>query len=160
MRDKWRPMVLYVNVGWSAVNVSICPPGNKPNLMSAWKPLQIPNTSPSCLYKRFSKPSARYGLRKSVAMNLPEPSGSSPALKPPGNIRIWDSASLALITSIDSFNCSGVWLRMSTISVSAPARSKARAESNSQFVPGNTGIRTFGLAPREALRGLACWSWM
>ena len=61
---------------------------------------------------------------------------------------------------MDSFNCSGVWLRMTTISASAPARSKARAESNSQFVPGNTGMRTFGFAPKDALRGLACWSWM
>ena len=32
------------------------------------------------------------------------------------------------------------------ISVSAPAFSKALAESNSQFVPGNTGITTFGFA--------------
>ena len=57
---------------------------------------------------------------------------------------------------MDSFNCSGVWFRITTISVSAPARSKARAASNSQFVPGNTGMRTLGLAPKYVLRGLAC----
>ncbi len=41
------------------------------------------------------------------------------------------------------------------MSAIAPARSKARAESILQLVPGNTGISTFGLAPREVLRGFA-----
>ena len=37
-------------------------------------------------------------------------------------------------------------LRMTKTSALAPARSKILAVSYSQFVPGNTGIRTFGRA--------------
>ena len=37
-------------------------------------------------------------------------------------------------------------LRNTTIFVSAPDKAKARAMSNSQFVPGKTGSNTFGFA--------------
>jgi len=39
-----------------------------------------------------------------------------------------------------------VMLRNTIVSTSAPARSNAFAESYSQFVPGNTGMNTFGFA--------------
>ena len=40
----------------------------------------------------------------------------------------------------------GVRLRTTIVSAVAPARSQARAESYSQFVPGNTGMMTCGRA--------------
>ena len=79
-------------------------------------------------------------------MNLPEPSGSSPPEKPPGSITIWARrtacSSLAIVSSI----AAAERLRTTRISVSAPAFSKARAVSYSQFVPGNTGMHTRGFA--------------
>ena len=48
------------------------------------------------VYKRQSRESSSItasrttGFRRVVAMNLPEPSGSSPPEKPPGSMRIWD----------------------------------------------------------------------
>ena len=79
-------------------------------------------------------------------MNFPLPSGSSPALKPPGNMMIWESWIPFTIAWIVSSIACAVRLRMIKILLSAPARSKARAVSYSQFCPGKTGINTFGLA--------------
>ena len=79
-------------------------------------------------------------------MNLPEPSGSSPPEKPPGSIMIWACwMPLTMAATVSSTAC-GVRLRTMSVSASAPARSQARAESYSQFVPGNTGMKTRGRA--------------
>ena len=85
-----------------------------------------------------------FSLRKRAEINLPLPSGSSPAEKPPGNMTICAEAIRRLISSTDSFNSPASLFRKMKISVSAPARSKALALSISQFVPGMAGIKTFG----------------
>ena len=61
-------------------------------------------------------------------------------------IIICDSAIVLANFSMLSSTSVGVKFLITTISVSAPAFSNALAVSNSQFVPGNTGITTFGLA--------------
>ena len=79
-------------------------------------------------------------------MNFAEPSGSSPALNPPGNMIIWEdliAASKAFTESV--MFCADIFLN-TTVCTSAPAASNAFAVSYSQFVPGNTGINTFGFA--------------
>ena len=129
----------------------MCPYGNSPSLINAWKPLQTPRTKPSRLYSKDSKASAKAGLRNKVAINFPDPSGSSPALKPPGNIIICACPMRFFISSMESSKACGVSLRIIKVSVTAPAASKASAESYSQFVPGQTGIKTRGL-PNDSLR--------
>ena len=52
---------------------------------------------------------------------------------------------LTMASTVSSTAC-GVRLRTTSVCVSAPARSQARAESYSQFVPGNTGMNTRGFA--------------
>ena len=47
---------------------------------------------------------------------------------------------------MDSSMCFAVRLRNTSIWVSAPALSKERAESYSEFVPGKDGMKTLGLA--------------
>ena len=83
-------------------------------------------------------------------MNLAEPSGSSPELKPPGSMRIWDSRMEAARAVRDSSTASGVRLRKTRISESAPAWLKTAAVSYSQLVPGKTGMRTLGLVFKRA----------
>ena len=79
-------------------------------------------------------------------MNLPEPSGSSPPEKPPGMKIIW-LLSAALAKALTEALMSALERFLTTkISASPPAASTALAESNSQLVPGNTGISTLGLA--------------
>ena len=77
-------------------------------------------------------------------MNLPEPSGSSPPEKPPGTNTIWLFLILLAKASTDSFTSTKFLI--TKISTSAPALSKAFFVSYSQFVPGNTGTNTLGLA--------------
>ena len=79
-----------------------------------------------------------------VAMNLAEPSGSSPELKPPGSMRICDWRIAVARAVRDSSTASGVRLRKTRVSVLAPACSKTAAVSYSQLVPGKTGITTLG----------------
>ena len=79
-------------------------------------------------------------------MNLPEPSGSSPPLNPPGNIIICALSIASVKLSIDSAMCDGLRFVNILTSASAPARSNAFAESYSQFVPGKAGINTRGFA--------------
>ncbi len=139
-------MVLNVNVGHSAVIGTMSPYGTRPSLISAWKPLQMPSIRPSRLFNRSRTASVTAGARKNAVMNLAEPSGSSPPEKPPGIMMIW----LFLISSTSAFvdSATSVGVRLFTINVltSAPARSKAAAESYSQLLPGNTGMTTCGLA--------------
>ena len=78
-------------------------------------------------------------------MNFPEPSGSSPPENPPGMNKICDSRKRFAKASVDSLIASGVWLRMTKTSGSAPTAANGFAVSYSQFVPGNTGISTRGL---------------
>ena len=52
---------------------------------------------------------------------------------------------LSMRSIVSSIPCCVRFFTMS-ISTSAPAFSNARAVSTSQFVPGNTGMNTFGLA--------------
>ena len=75
-------------------------------------------------------------------MNLPEPSGSSPAENPPGNITICDSLIASSSSIIEAFKSSAVLFLTKTSLTFAPAFSKARLESYSQLVPGKTGIVT------------------
>ena len=114
--------------------------------MSAWKPLQMPSIRPSRFLSRSRTASVTAGARKNAVMNFAEPSGSSPPENPPGIITIW----LLLISStsacVDSATAAGVRLLTISVVTSAPARSKAAAESYSQLLPGNTGITTCGLA--------------
>ena len=81
---------------------------------------------------------------KTFAMNFAEPSGSSPAEKPPERARICVSLSSLSSSSKLSASISGFLLRRTRIFVLPPARLNARAISISQFVPGNTGSNTFG----------------
>ena len=57
---------------------------------------------------------------------------------------IWDPSIARWNSSTDSRMPSGVMLRKTRMTVRAPAFSKARAESYSQLVPGNTGMNTVG----------------
>ena len=82
-----------------------------------------------------------------AVMNLPEPSGSSPAEKPPGIIMMFASRILAASSANDSLISFWFLFLITNTSASAPALSKALAESISQLLPGNTGMITFGLAP-------------
>ena len=79
-------------------------------------------------------------------MNLPEPSGSSPPENPPGIKIICDSFIFFAKYSTDSETFDADKLFITIISVCAPARSNAFAESYSQLVPGNTGISTLGFS--------------
>ena len=88
--------------------------------------------------------SATLGLRSVVAINFPEPSGSSPAEKPPGIIIIWLSSMALACSCIEASISCTERLRMITTFALAPALSKAAAVSYSQLVPGNTGMTTCG----------------
>ena len=55
---------------------------------------------------------------------------------------------------MESSIASGVRLRTINVCGLAPARAKTRAVSYSQFVPGNTGIRTRGCGVLEVAIGL------
>ena len=80
-----------------------------------------------------------------MAINFPEPAGSSPPLKPPGKHRIWDWSIACFIRAIESLNSWEERLQI-TISVTlAPQAVKARAVSYSQLVPGKTGMSTLGV---------------
>ena len=124
----------------------ISPYGSNPNLISAWNPLQIPIIKPSLLSNKSLIAAFNLGFLKTVAINLPEPSGSSPAENPPGSITILARLMAFSNSSIDVFNISSVLFLINTSSTLAPAFSKARFESYSQFVPGNTGITTNGVS--------------
>ena len=54
--------------------------------MRAWKPLHMPRIRPSRRSRRSAIFSDTAGFLNVVAMNLPEPSGSSPPEKPPGKV--------------------------------------------------------------------------
>ena len=84
--------------------------------------------------------------RITFAMNFPEPSGSSPAEKPPANATICAFSISALKDARDSSRSFGVLFLKTRMCESAPARLNARAMSYSQFVPGNTGTITRGFA--------------
>ena len=139
-------MVLYVSVGQLSSAVIILPNGTSPSFTSAWKPLQMPRMRPSRLLISSMMPSAALLLRIKEAMSFAEPSGSSPPEKPPGMNRIWDCASLSEKAFTESSMLFALRLLITSISGSAPARRIALAESNSQLVPGNTGISTWGEA--------------
>ena len=140
----WRPMVFIASVGESGFCSVILPSGTSPSLIKAWKPLQIPSIRPSRSFNSFSTSSLITALRNTVAKNLAEPSGSSPAEKPPGNITICAFAISFLYSSTDSrISCALKFLN-TFVTTFAPARSKAFVLSYSQLVPGNTGINTSG----------------
>ena len=146
MRETCRPSVLNVKVGSSGRRLRISPYGRSPNLISAWKPLQMPSISPSRCFSKSSTSAATRGLRNVVAMNLPEPAGSSPPEKPPGSITIWLSRMPRASASIVSSMSFGERFLTTSTFGSAPAFANAFAVSYSQFVPGNTGIKTRGFA--------------
>ena len=139
-------MVLNVSVGdWSFCPV-MEPFGTRPSLINAWKPLQIPSARPSLSFNSLSTASFIFALRNAVAKNFAEPSGSSPAENPPGNMIICDWLIAFSNSSTDSLiPCAERFLNTFTMT-SAPARSNAFVLSYSQLVPGNTGINTVGFA--------------
>ena len=115
-------------------------------MISAWNPLQIPSARPSLSFNSFMTASVIFALRNAVAKNFAEPSGSSPAENPPGNIMIWD-CSIAFTNSSTDSRISFAFMFLNTFTiVLAPARSNASALSYSQLVPGNTGMNTVGFA--------------
>ena len=98
----WRPMVFIARVGESFLCAVMVPSGTRPSLISAWKPLQMPSIRPSRSFNSFSISSLITALRNTVAKNFADPSGSSPAEKPPGNMTIWALAISSLYASTDS----------------------------------------------------------
>ena len=89
-------------------------------------------------------------------MNFAEPSGSSPPEKPPGIMTIWDARIRRANSAVDSATASGVRLFTTYTVGTAPARSKAAAESYSQLLPGNTGMTTRG-APEASPSSAGPW---
>ena len=79
-------MRFVVSVGDFAFCSTILPSGTSPNLIRAWNPLQIPSASPSRLFNRSMTASFNFSFLNAVAKNFADPSGSSPALNPPGNM--------------------------------------------------------------------------
>ena len=139
-------MVLKVSVGESSFCPVISPFGTRPSLISAWNPLQIPSARPSLFCSKSLTASLMLAFWKAVAKNLAEPSGSSPAEKPPGNMMICDCSIALRNSSTESTISAALRLRNTLVIVLAPAASKALALSYSQLVPGNTGINTVGCA--------------
>ena len=72
---------------------------------------------------------ATFGLPRTLAMNLPLPSGSSPAENPPESMSIWQVRIPAAISSIESKTSLSDRLRNTVMRTSAPALRKALAES-------------------------------
>ena len=89
---------------------------------------------------------ASQGLADYLKKNFAEPSGSSPAENPPGNIIICDWLIAFSNSSTDSLMLAASRFLNTLTIVSAPALSNALALSYSQLVPGNTGINTVGFA--------------
>ena len=145
----WRAMRLWNSVGAEASTSRISPKGTRPVLMSAWNPLQIPKARPSRDFSSSMTASRTIGDFMIAAMNLPEPSGSSPAEKPPGIMRICEREMASAKALSDSARPAASKLRRTRISGSAPARRNARAVSYSQLLPGKTGMITRGLATRS-----------
>ena len=141
-------MRLWNSVGAEASTSRISPYGTRPVLMSAWKPLQMPSARPSRFLSSSMTASRTMGALMMAAMNLPEPSGSSPAEKPPGIMRICEREMASARALSDSPSPAASRLRSTRISGSAPARRNARAVSYSQLLPGKTGMITRGLATR------------
>ena len=94
----------------------------------------------------FSTASVIFAFLNAVAKNFADPSGSSPAENPPGNMMICDWSIAFTNSSTESRISSAVRFLNTFTIVSAPALSNAFALSYSQFVPGNTGINTVGFA--------------
>ena len=82
-------ILLYVNVGSSSSMSLILPKGNNPVLTKAWKPLHIPRIKPSFSSSKYSTASLTFVFLSTLAINLPDPSGSSDNEKPPGINKIW-----------------------------------------------------------------------
>ena len=108
--------------------------------------MHIPAIKPSLLSSSSVTASLISGFLKNAVINLPEPSGSSPPENPPGINIICDIFTLSAKSSTERITCSALRFLIIKISGSAPAASNAFAVSYSQFVPGNTGIRTLGFA--------------
>ena len=106
----------------------------------------MPSIRPSRLFSSSWMLSLMPASRRKDAMNLPEPSGSSPPEKPPGRITICALRIEFSSCSALSRRASAEKLRTTTISAAPPAFSTARAVSYSQLVPGNTGITASGFA--------------
>jgi len=136
--------VLYVSVGESGCCPVISPLGTRPSLIRAWNPLQIPSASPSRSFNNFSTASFIFAFLNAVAKNFADPSGSSPALNPPGNMMICDCSIAFSNTSTESTISDALIFLNTFVITFAPALSNAFALSYSQFVPGITGINTVG----------------
>ena len=127
-----------VNVGLFWFN-SVLPYGSKPDLINAWNPLQIPKIKPF-LESRELIASLIFGLFKTFAIYLPEPSGSSSALNPPVKTKISDLLICHAISLIEFINASFV-SSLNLVEITFPPTSlNALIVSSSQLVPLNDGI--------------------
>ena len=129
---------------WSTSRIS--PYGTKPVLISAWNPLQIPKINPSRDFNKSIVASRTTGDLRIAAINLPDPSGSSPAENPPGIMSICERLMASAKACRDSANDSASPFLKTRISDSAPAWLNALAVSYSQLLPGKTGMITLGRA--------------
>ena len=126
--ETWRLISFLNNVGESFVTIPRRPYGRRPDLTSAWKPLQIPRISPP-LSRSLCISSAISLLFSTLAMNLPLPSGSSPAENPPHRASIWHSDMFFFISAMERKISSLLRLQKVVILTSAPALRKALAVS-------------------------------
>ena len=106
----------------------------------------MPRHKPSLLLSKVITSSFIFAFWNAVAKNFALPSGSSPAENPPGNIMICAFLISSAKTSTESLISWAVKFLNTLVTTLAPALSKAFVLSYSQFVPGNTGINTFGFA--------------
>ena len=138
-------ILLNVNVGESSFSSLTSPYGRSPDFIRAWNPLQIPSIRPSLL-RSLSIASFTLPFFRTATINFADPSGSSPALNPPGSISICEF-SISLTNPSIEFNIfSCVRLLNTPILAIPPSLLNALSRSYSQFVPGNTGINTLGFA--------------
>ena len=80
-------ILLNVNVGESSFSSLTWPYGSNPDFMRAWNPLHIPSIRPS-RFRRLFIAFLIFSFFSTATMNFADPSGSSPALNPPGSINI------------------------------------------------------------------------
>ena len=141
----WRDELLKVKVGSSSSISLIFPYGRSPVFIRAWNPLQIPIISPSFSSSIYSIDSLIFSFLRTFAMNLPEPSGSSPIENPPGTARMFAFLISLANSSMDFLISSSFLFLNRTILASAPASSSAFLVSYSLFVPKNARTSAFTL---------------
>ena len=123
-----RLMSLRNRVGECLSTFPPVPYGSSPDLTRAWNPLHIPRISPSRATS-LSMADLISSLFRTLAMNLPLPSGSSPAENPPESIRIWQLSMFSRISAMESKTSWSVRFLNTVVLTSAPAFLNALAVS-------------------------------